>query len=251
MKIAINQPTYLPWMGYFDLIDQVSTFVFLDSVQFEKRSWQQRNRIKGPDGLILLTVPANVKGRLDQQISDVSISDVSQFEKHLRSVEMNYRRCRFFGRYWRDFSTTLEGGWNTGRIVELNITLIRWCMRELGLRTPLLRSSEIPCTGKRSELLARICEHLGADYYLSVPGSAAYLLEEDEEFKKRNITVGFQHYEHPAYDQQFPPFVPYTSVIDLIFNLGDGAIDVLRSGRRSPISLTEMKSNFAQEAGSR
>jgi hypothetical protein len=241
MKVAISQPTYLPWLGYVDLIDQVDKFVFLDSVQFEKRSWQQRNRIKGPHGLILLTVPVMVKQRFDQAIAHVAISEPQERLKHGRAVEMNYRRARYFEKYWPDFSSALETGWRTGLLCDLNIALIRWCMQQLGIDKPVVRASEMMPTGKRSGLLANLCEHLRADQYLSPLGSAAYLLEEEEQFGSRQIEVTFQHYEHPEYEQLFPPFVPYASVIDLIFNLGEGAIPVLRSGRRLPFSTTEAR----------
>jgi len=240
MKVAISQPTYLPWLGYFDLMDQVDRFVFLDSVQFEKRSWQQRNRIKGPNGLILLTVPVKVKGHFEQAIAEVTISDPQQWRKHRRAVEMNYRHARFFDRYWPGFCQVLEAGWETGRLVELNVALIRWCMQQLSLSTPVVQSSEMSCSGKKSELLAAICERVRAQCYLSALGSAEYLLQEEREFATRHIDVRFQHYEHPSYEQQYPPFVPYASVIDLIFNVGDGALDALRAGRRDPFSTEEM-----------
>lgn len=251
MRIAISQPTYLPWMGYFDLIDQVDCFVFLDSVQFEKRSWQQRNRIKGPDGLILLTVPVKVKGRFEQPIAEVTISDSLELRKHQRSIEMSYRNARFFQRYRGGFSEVLAAGWATGSLAELNILLIRWCMQQLSITTPTLRSSEVGCRGKRSELLAGIGQQLQADCYLSALGSAEYLLNEEAEFTGRHIEVRYQHYEHPAYEQQFPPFVPYASVIDALFNLGDRAIEVLRSGRKPSFFSDELRGAMAGQAGDR
>lgn len=248
MRVAISQPTYLSWLGYFDQIDQVDTFVFLDNVQFEKRSWQQRNRIKGPNGLILLTVPVIVKGRFDQLISEAAISDLHHWQKHLGAIEANYRRAPFFLKYWPDFRAVSQEAWATGRLAELNIALILWCMRALGIHTPAVRASAIRCSGKKSELLATICESLGADHYLSALGSATYLLNEEHEFTKRHIAVRFQNYEHPTYDQQFPPFLPFASVIDLIFNMGDEAIDVLRRGRREGFSCSAIRNHVAERA---
>jgi hypothetical protein len=95
MKIATSQPTYLPWLGYFDLIDQVYTFVFLDNVRFEKQSWQQRNRIKTPAGLQWLTVPVLFRGRFGQLINEVEIRDIEFSRNHLRAIELNYRAHRF------------------------------------------------------------------------------------------------------------------------------------------------------------
>jgi len=96
MKIAISQPTYLPWLGFLDLVDQVDTFVLLDNVQFEKQSWQQRNRIKTPTGLLWLTVPVIFRGRLEQKIQQVEIRDSDFSRKHLRAIELNYSHASFF-----------------------------------------------------------------------------------------------------------------------------------------------------------
>jgi WbqC-like protein len=250
MKVAISQPTYLPWLGYFDVIDQVDKFVFLDNVQFEKRSWQQRNRIKGPNGFILLTVPVAVKGRFDQKIDEAAISEPELWTKHCRSIEMNYRNARFFSKYWETFCHALATGWRTGRLVDLNIALVRWCMQALGMEKPLIRCSDIASTGKKGELLASTCECLGADSYLSARGSAEYLMAEEGEFTRRGIQVTFQHYEHPRYMQQFPPFIPYASVIDLLFNQGQEAIAVLRAGRRESFSLEQLRHEYATRAES-
>lgn len=241
MRVAISQPTYLPWLGYFDLIDQCDQFVFLDSVQFEKRSWQQRNRVKGPNGLILLSVPVKVRGRFEQAIADVEVADVAEWQKHKRSMEMNYRRARFFDAYWDDFCRTLESSWMTGNLADLNTSMIRWCMRQMGIEKPLWRSSTMDCRGKKGALLAEICERLQANDYISVPGAAGYLLEEEHEFAQRNVEIQFQQFEHPEYEQQFMPFAPYASTVDLIFNLGNKAVDVLRSGRRASISADHMR----------
>ncbi len=107
MKVAIAQPTYLPWLGYFDLLDQVDKFVLLDTVQFEKQSWQQRNRIKTPTGLMWLTVPVVFRGRLGQRIVDVEIREPEFCRDHLRAVELNYRRAPFFGDYYPAFCELL------------------------------------------------------------------------------------------------------------------------------------------------
>ncbi len=104
MRIAISQPSYLPWLGYFDLIDQVDTFVVLDTVQFEKQSWQQRNRIKTSAGLMWLTVPVVFRGLLGQKILEVEVRDAEFWRKHLRGIEVNYRRAPCFEEYFSQVS---------------------------------------------------------------------------------------------------------------------------------------------------
>jgi hypothetical protein len=249
MKVAISQPTYLPWAGYFDLVDQVDVFIFLDHVQFEKRSWQQRNRIKGPNGLILLTVPVMVKGRFEQTLAEAAISEPQEWQKHRRAIETNYHRAPYFEQYWPEFCSVLEAGWNGANLSNLNMTLIRWFMQQFNIDKRILQSSELPCTGRRSELLVNICEHMHADHYISAIGSAEYLLEDEQQFAAKRINVQFQHYEHPKYEQLFPPFVPFASAIDLLFNVGTRAMEVLRSGRRAPFSVAEVRHLRTEKIG--
>jgi hypothetical protein len=233
VKISIAQPTYLPWLGYFDLLDQVDQFVFLDSVQFEKRSWQQRNRIKTPRGLQWLTVPVISRGKREQRIADVEIGE-EFWHDHLRSIELNYRRALFFDRYYDAVSDLMRSVASSSNLATLTISLLRWFTEVMHIQTPVLRSSELPVQGKRTDLLAEICVALGATSYLSPLGSAEYLLNELPIMTERGIEVVFQHYEHPVYRQLFPPFQPYACALDLLFNEGENALAIIRSGRRPP-----------------
>ena len=233
MKIAICQPTYLPWIGYFDLIDQVDVFVLLDDVQFEKQSWQQRNRIKTPLGLQWLTVPVMFRGRLEQKIKDVEIRDHEFWRNHRRAIELNYRRARFFDDYFEPLASILSS--NCSSLNDLNIALIGWFAGMLGIGTRVLRSSEVQHEGKRTESLANLCRILGATEYLSPLGSAAYLLAEQAVMTQEGINVLFHNYDHPQYHQLFPPFVSHASVIDLLFNEGPASLEIIRSGRRQPL----------------
>lgn len=234
MKVAIAQPTYLPWIGYFDLISQVDAFVILDSVQFEKQSWQQRNRIKTPAGLQWLTVPVVFRGRFGQLIHEVEIRDSEFWRNHLRAIELNYRRAPFFKNYFPELSQKLSAA--GGRLADLNVRLIQWFMSILEIRTPLFFSTQLNQPGKRTELLANICSHLGASQYISPIGSAAYLLQEIDVLERRSIEVFFHNYEHPRYRQLFPPFIPYASILDLIFNEGERSLEMVRSGRKKPLT---------------
>jgi hypothetical protein len=238
VKIAIAQPTYLPWLGYFDLIAQVDAFVILDSVQFEKQSWQQRNRIKTPAGLQWLTVPVEFRGHFGQLIQDVGIRDGEFWRKHLRAIELNYRRAPFFAHYYDELSLKLRCPAGS-RLADLNVRVIEWLMNELGIKTRLYFSSRLGAWGKRSQLLANICACLGATEYRSPIGSAAYLLQEIDILQSRSITVRFHNYQHPSYRQMFPPFVAYASILDLIFNEGPRAMEIVRSGRGTPLRPEE------------
>jgi hypothetical protein len=247
MRVAISQPTYLPWLGYLDLIDQVESFVFLDTVQFEKRSWQQRNRIKISGGLSFLTVPVAVKGRFEQRIKDVEIENPHFVRKHLRSIETSYRRSPFFEQYFAGLAGILETCTAGTRLADLNVQLIQWLCGMLGVRTPLHRASEIDQEGCRSELLLSLCRACSADSYISALGSADYLLDDVPQFSAAGVEVVFQHYEPPQYRQQFPPFWSHASAIDLMFNEGDRALEILRSGRRTPLQPAEVRIREKEE----
>ena len=239
MKIAINQPTYLPWIGYFDLIDEVDMFVLLDNVQFVKQSWQQRNRIKTAAGLQWLTVPVAFRGRFGQLIRDVEIRGTDFCHDHLRAIELAYRRSPSFAKYYADLQEHLQES-SAGLLVDLNIGLIRLLMQLLGISTPLLRASTLNVSGKRTELLANICHCVGAREYLSPLGSATYLLPEQHILLDRGITISFQNYVHPEYRQLHTPFEPFASAIDLLLNCGDDSRAIIRSGRRAPYSPEQL-----------
>jgi len=248
LRVAIAQPTYLPWLGYFDLIDQVGAFVILDSVQFEKQSWQHRNRIKTPIGLQWLTVPVVFRGRFGQPIHEVEIRDGEFWRNHLRAIELNYRRAPFFENYFHDLSVRLRCSAGS-RLADLNVQLIEWLMSVLEIRTPLFFSSGLNQPGKRTELLANICSYLGATEYISPIGSAEYLLQEIDTLECRSIEVLFQNYDHPGYRQLFPPFIPYASILDLIFNEGERSREIVRSGRRKPLTPEQVSEKvFANPA---
>lgn len=246
MRVAICQPTYLPWIGYFDLIDQVDIFVLLDVVQFEKQSWQQRNRIKTPKGLQWLTVPVVFRGRFGQKICEVEIRDPDFVKAHLRAIEVNYGRSRFFSDSFPALSSILRKTEAGETLLGLNLRLLQWLTRVLRIDTPLVLASSLGQEGRRTELLAKICQKLGARQYVSPIGSAEYLLAESTVLENADVATLFHNYLHPEYAQRFPPFVPYASAIDLIFNEGEGAMNIIRSGRRSLLTTEQVLAKMAE-----
>lgn len=247
MKIAISQPTYLPWSGFFDLIDQVDQFVLLDDAQFVKQSWHQRNRIKTPSGLQWLTVPVVVHGRLGQPIGEVMIRDHHFWEKHTRALEVNYGRAPYFDRYYPTLKQILQKGAASGKLADLNIELIQWLASELAISTQLVRSSTLKLEERRSAKLVSVCKLLGATDYIS-PRSAEYLLEDRELFQDGGVKVWFQNYTHPTYEQRFPPFAPYAALLDVLFNHGPASGEIMRSGRGAPFTPEQLKTMSTFEA---
>jgi len=227
--VAVMQPTFLPWIGYFDLIDQSDRFVFLDSVQFSKQSWQQRNRVKGLNGEQWLTVPVLTKGLSNQSISEVKINQNAKFkEKTIKNITQIYRKAPFFDFYIDELSHILLKSYVF--LADLNIELILWICRQLEIKTEMIRSSSLKAKGKKVELLINICKELNADTYLSTPGSKVYI-EENNLFPSNGIDLAYHAYEHPVYHQSRGKFIPYMSVIDLLFNEGHLSLSIIRSGR--------------------
>jgi len=235
--VAIAQPTFLPWAGWFDLADQVDLLIILDDVAFSKQSWQQRNRLRSAEGLGYVTVPVRTAGKLGQRIVDTELVSKDVIDKLIRTVAQNYSRAPHFSRYFAEFSAVLKDSASAGMLAGLNCGLIDWLSSQLGITTPRVRSSELAVEGKRGGLVAKLCERVGASRYVSPSGAEEYLREDRAEFDDRGITVELQVYEHPVYHQCFEPFMPFASALDLLLNEGDAAAGILRSGRRPPRKL--------------
>jgi hypothetical protein len=236
-QCVILQPTFLPWLGWFDLVDQSDVMVVLDDVAFSKQSWQQRNRIRTRNGLEFLSVPVKTAGRLGQKILACELVDQLFVPKMLMSLRTSYAKAPFFESAFTEISVALYDGASSGKLLELNCSLIRWIAQKLDVTTPMVRASELGAGGDRGEHVAAICEGVGALSYLSPAGAEEYLVEDKVAFDRRGITVQIHVYEHPQYVQRFQPFIPYASAVDLIFNLGPAAAAVMRSGRRPPRSV--------------
>ena len=213
------QPTYLPWIGYFSLMKSVDVFIILDSVQFSKRSWQQRNQIKTESGPKWLTVPVISKGKREQLITDVQIDYSSgKFpESHVNLIQQNYKKSKFFSNYSHDFFNILRK--RHKNLSSLSIDLILLIKGMLDIKTTIKYSSDFVTKGSKDELLAELCEHVGATEYISPPGSKVYL-DDSDSFLKKNISVKYFDYKHPKYKQINGDFLSYMSVIDLLFNCG-------------------------------
>ncbi len=227
-RAAIMQPTFLPWCGYFALMDAVDLFVFLDDVQFDKRSWQQRNRIKTPNGVIWLTVPVLTKGRRDQTIAEAEIQPGTKFPDAMwRTIEMNFAKAPFADRYLPKLQEIIAS--QSSRIGELNMAVVNWMAGEFGISTPTVRASQTPVSSVKADRLVELCQANGVTDYLSPPGSKAYL-EESDAFESAGISLDYFDYTHPEYAQLHGAFEPYMSALDLLVNEGPEARQILRSG---------------------
>jgi hypothetical protein len=227
---AIMQPTYMPWIGYFDLMDQADVFVILDSVQFAKRSWQQRNRIKTANGELMLTVPVLTKGKREQRIDEALIEPTAQFwSSHLNSIKLAYAKAPYFDALWPRLTELLSP--SAVKLADLNLGLIKLFQERLGIEAELVRGSTLAATGAKVDLLVAICRELDIPRYLSPLGSKEYI-DENDVFAERGIELAYHSYTHPEYRQLHGPFLPYMSVLDLLMNEdGPRALEIIRSGR--------------------
>jgi hypothetical protein len=219
--IAIMQPTYLPWVGYLAMIEKADQFVFLDNVQFNHRSWQQRNRIKTPKGEEWLTISAITKGRSSQLIKDVECTNLDKdIKNHLSKISHNYSKAPFFKEFYSEFLGALkEIDLKCSNLLSLlNIEIIKFLCSYAGIKKEFILSSQIAVTGSKDELLAKICESLGAADYLSAQGSKNYI-DESCEFHVRNIKIIYHEYSHPKYPQLHGDFIEGMSCIDMFFNV--------------------------------
>jgi hypothetical protein len=231
MKVAIIQPLYLPWAGFFEMIAASDAYVAFDHVKFESSSWQHRNRVKGPNGPFYLTVPVINEKEERGRICDCRI-DYRQpwVKKHLKSLESCYRKAPYFDRFYQELTSLLEAG--TEKIADLNVGLIRLLLKFLGLGRKVIRSSEFPLGDDTSlgknERLIHLMKTVGATRFYE--GASGRNFIDRKRFEEEGMAVEFQEYRHPSYPQQFDGFLPYMSVVDLLFNCGDGSLSILRSG---------------------
>ena len=220
MIVSIMQPTYLPWIGYFDLIAKADLFVFLDDVQFARRSWQQRNRILINGKEKLLTIPIHKKGKRDQLIKDVIIDDTQKWRtQHFKTLELAYRNAPYSKRVLELMEQVIFSP--IKNLSELNQRIIKALSRELGLKTPFQRSSDLETMGNSSLKLLEICSSLNATKYLSASGSRDYI-EKEGFFIQSNILVDYQTFIPTPYKQVGSKcFIPSLSAIDFLCNVKD------------------------------
>lgn len=222
--VAIHQPGYFPWLGFFKKMIDSDIFVFLDDVQYEKNGWQNRNKIRTSDGSIWLTVP--VRSNLSSNLNEIKIdSTLNWVEKHKKSISINYSKSR----YYKEFSKSIESlyGNHFDLLININMKTIELIMGELQIKTKTIFSSELDIKEKGTDRIIAICKTLGADVYLSGVGlpNKKYLNVED--FPKNNIILRIQNFQHPIYNQCYQPFLPNMSAIDLLLNEGKNSRKIL------------------------
>jgi len=212
--VAIHQPNYLPWPGYFHKILAADVFVLLDNVKYTSGSFINRNKIRTSEGWMWLTVPTSESS--DTSICETPISTSERWQKtHCKSIRIHYSNADHFDDL-RPFLGVYDEEWSN--LCNLNICTLRRLTEVLGIETRFFKSSEMTVSGSKTDLLVDICEHFDADTYFSGAGAQDY--QDETVFEKKNIAVEYQSFEYPEYKQQFKKFIPDLSVVDMIANVG-------------------------------
>lgn len=225
--VVITQSNYLPWRGYFDLIRSADEVILLDSVQYTRRDWRNRNRVKTPAGLAWLTISVEAKGRYEQAIDETRIADPAWCDTHIRSIELAYRRAAGFEAISPWLFATMRSTAREPLLAEVNEVLLREICKVLAIEVPITRCTDVlPREELRrmepTERLLALAEARGATCYLSGPSAKAYL--DVDRFAAQDIAVAWMDYSgYPDYPQLWGAFEPAVSIVDLLLNVGDAA----------------------------
>ncbi len=226
-RVAISQSNYLPWKGYFDTIASVDEFVLYDRMQYTRRDWRNRNKIKTRQGPQWITVPVQVKGKYHQAIDETELDGDAFIGEHLSAIRHSYARTPGFDAVF----PWLEGLLRTAplhTISTLNRHLLQAICLRLGIGTRIRDSSEFALADDRNERLLRICEELGADEYVSGPAAKGYM--DEALFRERGVRVRWKSYAgYPEYEQPYPPFEHGVSVVDILLCKAMEAASYIRS----------------------
>ncbi len=226
MLVTIHQPNYLPWPGFFHKWLISDAFIILDTVQYHKGEWQNRNRIKTAGGARWVTVP--VSYRFPQAIDQVGIAQPNWSRKQIAAIEQAYTKAPYTDDYWPQLRAVMERPWE--RIADLNIEVIRVLGGMLGCKAPLHLASDMKTVSDEpTQRLISLCRELDGDAYLSGSEGRNYL--EQEKFTDAGIELWFQEVEAPCYPQLHGEFISHLSVIDMLFNVGPVTSEmILRMG---------------------
>jgi hypothetical protein len=225
-KIAVLQSNYIPWKGYFDIINSVDEFIFYDEVQYTKNDWRNRNKIKTQNGIQWLTIPVRQES-LHQKISEVKVSMNNWPEKHWRTFVTNYSKANAFKTYrdrFEKFYTTIQ----TEFLSEINQQAIGFINGLLNIKTVIKNSTTYRLSEGRNERLLDLILQAGGTEYISGPAAKSYI--DENLFNEAGVKITWMDYSgYKEYHQLFPPFEHGVSIVDLILNEGDNAVTYLKS----------------------
>ncbi len=224
MILTAHQPTYLPWLGLFNKIHYSDCFVLFDTVQYLPKEWMNRNKIKTVNGEMYLTVPVQKKGFLKKMNKEIKVDNSNNWQrKHLKSIFINYKDTKYFNDYFPFFEDVYTKKWDY--LCELNTFILENLLDFLSIKIKILKLSELNLEGTKSDLVLNLCKKLNAKTFIF--GEQGKNYADINKFNQNNITVMFQKYTHPKYNQNFKNFLSNMSVIDLIFNCGKNSLEII------------------------
>ncbi|MDO8603569.1 MAG: WbqC family protein [Candidatus Omnitrophota bacterium] len=225
MKITIHQPEHLPWLGFFHKIAIADVYVILDDVQYRRRYFQNRNRIRTCSGTQYVSVPVVKEPRNSSLIKDVKISrdDPRWKKRNIKSISTAYSKAKYFNHYFDSLQEIYLKDFNF--LLDMNLEFIRYLMQALNIKTGFVFSSSLEASGHKGDLILNICKELKAETYISGVSGKDYLNLEN--FEEAGIKITYQEFYHPVYKQLYEPFVPCMSIIDLLFNYGDKSFSII------------------------
>ena len=225
MLVSINQPAFLPWLGYFHRIMLSDVHVVLDHVQFEKNSYTNRNKIYTKNGPLWITVPVKTSGKFNNlSINSIEIENKQNWKKKiLSSVQQNYSKSKYFKEYFPALESIISKDYFL--LNDLIKDLTKFLFSELEIDTSIYYSSEMKLVGKKNDLIIEILSQLNSTEYLSGPLGRNYI--EPRDFEELGIELKYHDYNHPIYNQMNTEFLPYLSIIDLIFNYGKKSRNII------------------------
>lgn len=227
MIVAIMQPAYLPWLGYFDRVSRADLLIVLDHVAMDRNSktkFANRNKIRTPDGWMWLTVPTETKGARDTPINRLGLMGDDWKRQHRATIRQFYRDAA----HYDDYSGKLDAFYDRPMrtLAEAAAASTGLLTDALGITTPLVLSSSLDPKSTKSELILELCKIAGAHAYLSGPFGRDYL--DPAAFAREGVEIVFHDYVHPSYDQVYPGFEPTMSALDLVLNHGPQSLAILR-----------------------
>ena len=227
MIIAIQQPEHIPWVGFFNKMINSDIFVFLDNVQYKKRYFENRNRIRLADQACWVTIPVLVKGKYFQKLNEVEICQSKSWkDKYWGRLTHAYSKKEYWKHVSKIISPSLLNDYQY--LVELNIELIMRIQNFFHIQTKVVKASEMNLKDnlKGSDLILQICKNVDSKTYISGPDGRNYL--DTQAFKNNHIQIKYHDFIHPTYFQD-GSFISHLSILDLIANLGHHGKEILES----------------------
>ena len=226
-KVTIIQSNYIPWKGYFDMINAADVFVVYDEMQYTKNDWRNRNRIQTQNGVQWLTIPVLMSGKFGQKINETEVMNNRWRKKHWKTIVQNYAKTPYFDTY----KGVLEAAYldaSETNLSEINVAFIKLINQLLGIDTEIVLSKNLQFSGDRNERLIDILKHFQATTYISGPAAKSYMNR--ELFASNNIQVEWADYSgYPEYPQKYLPFEHGVTILDLLFNEGPNAPKFMKS----------------------